>query len=350
MNRDDLRKLAAEMADNGKAEEAVYAPKELDFGRLRREGIPEIEFLDTPYFPEGASVWVFGPTESAKSMFMMWIAARLTRMGIHVVYIQVENPLAIDFDRWERLRPDERFLHYYHLDDFDLARPECARWFHETATATGLAVLDTFSGVWSKGEDNEATIEFDSKIVVPIKSTGTTLATVHHEGHPQQFVSRKGAGAGRGGSAQGQKADVVLDLDATADQYEFVINHGKNRFGSKEQPQRMRVIDTDDGGLDIEAKGLAVADRTMDCADAMVAAIEANPAGTGSTKLRDLMKTGGFGTGTCSEAMEFLKREDPPRVVMAERAMFIADDGKERKGNVWRPAGATPVEITLDEQ
>lgn len=348
MNAEILRKLAAEVTANGKAEVTPYEPTPVDFDRLRAEGIPEIEFLVAPYFPKGASIWVFGPTESAKSMYCMWKAAELTRAGITVVYIQVENPLAVDFDRWERLHPDFRHLRYYHLSDFDLANPACAEWFLSTATAASIAFVDTFSGVWSKGEDNEATIEFDNAIVVPIKAAGTSLVTVHHEGHPQQFVHRKGAGAGRGGSAQGQKADVVLDLDATADQYEFVINHGKNRFGAKEQPIRMRVVDTDDGGLDIEAKGSAVNDRVAECAAAMVAAIEANPDTMSTTKLRQLMGAGQFGTTTQGQAMTVLKNESPRRVTVIEGARYTNDTGKTCTGNLWRLASAVPESPLLE--
>ncbi|MEX1262960.1 MAG: hypothetical protein WEE66_03335 [Actinomycetota bacterium] len=241
----------------------------------------------------------------------------------------------------ERLHPDHKHLRYYHLSDFDLANPACAEWFHAKATAAHIAFLDTFSGVWSKGEDNEAVIEYDRSIVVPIKSTGSALVTVHHEGHAQAFVKRGGASAGRGGSAQGQKADVVLDMDATGDQYEFIINHGKNRFGSKEQPVKMRVVDTEDGDLDIESKGVAVGDRVADCVEAMVAAIEANPETMSSTKLRSMAKAGGFGTPTQTEAMAFLEREDPARVVCRKSVKYTNDDGNKCKGNLLR----TPVQM-----
>jgi hypothetical protein len=316
----------------------------VDFEKVRAEGIPEIEWLDAPYIPRGAHLQIVGPTEASKSMWVQWRCAVLSRMGIRVVYIQGENPFAVEFDRWERLKPDHKFFTLYHLiGELDLANEWQAEWIRRISKDADLVVLDTWTSFWSKGEGNEETIEYENVIVAPIKSHGTTLVTIHHEGHPQQFGQRKGSGAGRGGSAQGQKADVVLDFDATKEPNEFVINHGKAaRFskGKKEPARRYRVIDTEDGGLDVEELGEHVPEGMLECAGKLREVIEAEAENRTMTfrRVQDAGRQLGFGTETVSKAMEFLKAGEDVQVLVG--VPIVNKAGGTSKGNLWLPAGA----------
>jgi hypothetical protein len=52
----------------------------------------EVEYLEKPYIPAGARIWLWGPAESAKSIFAQALAARLTREGRIVAYFDQENP------------------------------------------------------------------------------------------------------------------------------------------------------------------------------------------------------------------------------------------------------------------
>ena len=99
----------------------------LDWDRLKREGLPRVEYLDEPYIPARARVWASGPTEAAKSMWVMHKCAQLSREGRRVVFVSMENPLAEDARRLDMLRPDWRFFTFCHHEEqpevFDLVKP-----------------------------------------------------------------------------------------------------------------------------------------------------------------------------------------------------------------------------------
>jgi KaiC/GvpD/RAD55 family RecA-like ATPase len=309
----------------------------LDFPRLLVDGIPEPDYLDHPYLPRGARVWVFGPAESSKTIYFEWLAAKLTRDGKTVAFVSAENPLGTDIDRIGRLRPDFERLRFYHMPGLDLAD---TNHFVELASAcrdADLLVIDTLSACWSGDEaSNAEVVKLDRDVLTKlVRLTGVTMVVIHHTGHPQAFVSRGGAGAGRGASAMGQKADVVLVFQ-TAGVHEFTIDHSKNRTagGFKEPKAKLRVIDTEDGGLDIARIGKAIDERVAECIDAAVEIVGGSDGTLGTNALKLALKEQGFGASTIDPALAELKSEDPPRVRQVAGELLAAD-GKRRKGKPW---------------
>ena len=252
----------------------------LDFPKLLDEGLPETVWLDSPYIPAAVRVWAVGPAESPKTIYFQWMAARLTRAGRTVVFLSQENPLQTDVDRIARLRPDYSKLRYFHNPGLDLAD---RTHFTELALACAdadLLVIDTLSASWSGEEASNAdVVKLDREVLAQlVRLTGVTTVMIHHTGHPQAFVNRGGVSAGRGASAMGQKADVFLVFNSVG-VHEFTIDHPKNRTpgGHKEPRTRFRIVDTPDGGLDIERVGKSIPERVAEAMDAAVEIVAASP-------------------------------------------------------------------------
>jgi hypothetical protein len=169
---------------------------------------------------------------------------------------------------------------------------------------------------------------------------GASIVVLDHTGHPQPFVRRQGVNAGRGASAKGQKADVVLEFVAKGER-EFMIRAPKMRAGDGRKPPELlyRVVDTDDGGLDIELVGESADVKVRALADAMVDAI--TTAGMLTTnQLREAVKSHG-GTDLQSAAMRLLESEEEARVRVGYEQV---DTGKGRqRAKLWRISGAEGV-------
>jgi hypothetical protein len=308
----------------------------LDLATLLLEDPEPCRYLVEPYLPARRRVWAFGPGESGKSIWAQWVACRLTRDGRTVAYVSQENPLDEDLRRLRRLNPDPAFLRFFHGAGLDLMLPDHVAALREATAGADVVMLDTLTACWSGPEDdNGAIAALDRDVLVPITAAGATALVLDHTGHPQAFVRRRGVNAGRGASSKGQKADVVLEFVAHAD-HEFTIRVGKMRAGNGHNPPDalMRVVDTADGGLDIESVGNAEDVKTVTFAEAMVDAIR--EAGSLTTNaLRERMKPLG-GKDAQSAAMHLLEHEEPRRVTVAWE---VIDTGQGRqRSKVWRPA------------
>jgi AAA domain len=328
----------AEEFDARTAAGRAFQPQPLDIGKLLAEGIEEPKFLSKPDLPAGVSIWAVGASESGKSVWGMAHACTLSRDGIAVVYVSQENPLTVELRRLAKLRPDTERLSFYHDQGFDLAISEHVEALACIAQGASLIVLDTFTACWSGDEnDTAAVVGFDRDCIRPlIRETGAAVLTLDHTGHQQAFVRREGVSAPRGSSAKGQKADYLLQFKAVGPS-EFLITHGKNRLGGeKEPPRQYRVVDDEDD----ETMALVQVETTRDTkvrevADAMVEFILATDGPVTTKAVRDAM-AGYGGTELRSEALAFLEREDPPRVLNGRRQV-VARDGKERPAKAWWP-------------
>lgn len=318
-----------------------------DLATLYTEEPPEPDYLFPPYVVRGARTWVFGETGAAKSIFHQWVAGQLTREGRQVSYFSGENPATVDRGRLMRLRPDVANLRYFHMPPIDLANPPDFLRVAEACGGSDLIVFDTFSALWSGDENsNREIIAFDNKVLVPlVRLTGAGIAVLHTMGHPQAFVSRGVAGAGRGASAMRDKADIILVFKSGDRQHEFVVHHGKNRPGGGvlEPPTRFRIVDTDDDGLDIERVGKHVDERVAECMDAAVRLITDQPDGIGSKQLREALRSARFGTTTIAEAFAEMKGEQPPRVEQVEGTV-VGSNGIRTSGRPWVARGTGGTE------
>ena len=303
-----------------------------DWEALVQDGVPEIEYLFEPYLPRGARVWLWGATGTAKSIWALWAAASLSRQGIPVAYFSEENRTREDLRRLALIRPKPKCFRWFHRSGMDLTDP---RWVNAMLDATEgceLVVFDTWTDLWHGDENSNPDIrDFDADVLKPLQAQGATPITIHHTGHPVMFSNRKGATAGRGASALGQKADVTLEFKAE-DNGAFTIVYGKARIGGERQPDRtFKVVDLEDG-LDIievaGAHGRAVDALTEKMAQAVLTA----PRGyLTSTELRT---AAGGGRDAQGEALTRLEADS--RVVLrVEKVQTI--DGKWRTSKVWRP-------------
>jgi hypothetical protein len=325
-----------EEADKAIAEPEGFELVPLDFDKLLSEGIPEPDILHM-YVVRGTRIWAFGPAESTKTLFFQWLAAKLTREGRTVAFVSAENPLATDLDRMTRLHPDFTRLRYYHMPPLDLADPEHFVELARVCADVDLVVIDTMSAVWSGDEnDNRAIVGLDRNVLAPlVKLTQAAVVLIHHTGHPQAFVNRGGVAAGRGASAMGQKADCVL-VFAAVGPHEFTIDHAKNRTpgGHKEPRVRFKVVDTEDGGLDIQALGRHIDERVAEGMEDAIRLISEFDGGMGRNALKAALCELGYGGSTVNEVFNELRKEDPPRVEQIE-GMVTGADGKHRKGRPW---------------
>jgi hypothetical protein len=210
-----------------------------------------------------------------------------------------------------------------------------------------VLVLDTLSACWSGDEASNAEVAaLDREVFAPlVRLTGATVVVIHHTGHPQAFVNRGGVGAGRGASAMGQKADVVLVFKA-AGPHEFTIEQAKNRTpgGVKAPKARFRVVDTEDGGLDVVPEGTALDPRVAECADAAVEILGTSADRPSTNGLKEALRARSFGGSTIDPALDALRAEDPPRVVQVDGTV-VGADGKRRRGRPWALAdSAAPTE------
>jgi hypothetical protein len=332
----ELLRVADEaLADDPAADGFRLVP--LDFTTLLASGIPEVDYLEFPYVARQTKVWAFGAAESAKTIFFQWLSAKLTRAGGTVVFVSQENPLATDLDRIARLRPDFDRLRYFHMAGLDLADRSHFTELVTNCVGADVVIFDTLSASWSGDEaSNAEVVALDRDVLSPlVRLTHVTPVVIHHTGHPQAFVNRGGVGAGRGASAMGQKADTVLVFQ-TAGQHEFTIHHAKSRSagGYKAPTAKFRIVDTADGGLDIEHVGRAIDPRVAEAMDAAIEIIAASDGTLGTNALTAALKEQGFGGSTIDPALMELRAEDPPRVRQVD-GQVVGRDGKQRKGRPW---------------
>lgn len=326
-------------------QEALEAPSSgdrfqpLDWVTLLREGLPAIEYLRAPYIVAGARHTIVGPAESSKSIWALWLNALLTRDGRTVAYFSQENPRAEDLRRLEKLAPEPGRLVFFHDAGLDLADREHVANLLHMAEAGGWSMItfDSLSACWSGDEnENREIAELDRKVFWPItQRTGAATLVVDHTGHPQQWVSRRGAGAGRGASSKGQKADVVLEFRGGTGPSEFTIVHGKARIGGRRVPDATcRVVDTDDGGLDIVQSKSPEEQDAERLADRAVEVIGAEDGPMTTTRLRAAL---GGGKALQERVLEILRAENGARVVVREELVSTGRGGRQR-ARVWRLA------------
>lgn len=306
----------------------------LDWRALVRDGVPEIEYLDAArYIRRGARTWFWGPTGTSKSIYALWMAARLVERGHRVAYFSEENPLAEDLRRLALLQPGDG-LAFFHRVGMDLTEEGWIAAMLATTESFDVVIFDSWTDLWSGNEsDNREIASFDKQVLKPMQAQGATPIVIHHTGHPQMFTIRKGATAGRGASSLGQKADVTLDFRCEVDGA-FTITDGKPRIGGASQPDRtFRVTDTDDGGIDV-VEVASPKDRAVeDLAEKMVLAIGSAPRGYLTNG--ELRAAVGGRSERQREAMDLLVTDER---VIGTTERVTAADGRARDAKVWRPA------------
>jgi len=316
----------------------------LDWPTLLRDGVPPVEYIAEPYFPKGARIWVWGATGTAKSLYCLWQATRLSREGVRVAYFSEENTIQEDLRRLSKLEPDAEHFRMFHRTGMDLAD---ANWIAAMLVATAgddLVFLDSWTDLWSGDENENRDVQrFDATVLKPLQAQGATPVVIHHTGHRQMFSDRAGATAGRGASALGQKADVVLEFK-DAGEGRFTIVYGKCRIGGIRQPQRCFIVqDTDDGRVDVTPAESPEELAVLQLADKMVGAILTSSEHQLTTNKLRLMVGGRREHQTA--AMALLEVDSRVRCDIAK---VQTADGKRRNAKVWRSADGNPLGERFD--
>jgi hypothetical protein len=300
----------------------------LPWQRLLAEGVPEIEYIEEPYFPKGARIWIWGVTGTSKSLLALMKAAEWSRRGLKVAYFSEENPLAEEIRRVALVHPDPERFRMYHRSGANLADPGWQAALLAVADWADVVILDAWTDLWAGDEnENREVQQFDATVLKPLQERGATPVVIHHEGHPSAFVKRGGATAGRGASSLGQKADVTLQFKADRDGA-FTIVYGKARIGGRRQPDRTFRIEDAQGGLEIVEVASEAAEAVEEMVERAVAAIQAAENGLTMSEIRAVCQAG---RDRQNAALELLKADSRVR------------SGPEKRGRarptVWRPAG-----------
>lgn len=193
------------LVDNGGLDE--FAP--MDWETWEDQ---EIEWLVEPYIPRQGRVLAFGSAGSLKSLWAMWVAARLAREGKRVAYFALEMLPGDIASRMRSLNPPrENFLMFTNLR---LGQPGHTERLMKGLKGFDLIVIDSWSAARAhvRYEGNEEVAALDSETLLPlIKMTGASVVLIDNTGH--DAITNDGkvkADHARGASAKGDKMEVAL--------------------------------------------------------------------------------------------------------------------------------------------
>lgn len=185
-----------------------------EFGMLDWEAYEaeETEWLVEPYLPKGARVLAFGPAASLKSLWAMWVAARLSREGKKVAYFSLEMLPSATASRLRQLRPDPK--NFMCFTSLRLGSPSHTERIIAELKGVDLIVIDSWSAARTHVtyEGNQEVAQLDSETFMPIiNHTGATVLLLDNTGHDAITDDGKvKADHARGASAKGDKMEVTL--------------------------------------------------------------------------------------------------------------------------------------------
>ena len=122
---------------------AEHTLEPLGWQELLVNGVPDIDYLDPPYFVRLARHWIWGATGTAKSIYVMWKTAAWSRDGVNVCYFSEENPLSEELRRLSLVAPDPEFFRIFYRTGMDLTDSHWVRAFLETTKDADVVVLDS---------------------------------------------------------------------------------------------------------------------------------------------------------------------------------------------------------------
>jgi hypothetical protein len=180
----------------------------------------ETDWLVEPYIPKGGRVLAFGPAGSLKSLWAMWVAARLAKDGKKVAYFSLEMLPSDTAKRLKQLAPPpSNFMCF--TKDFKLGSPGHTAKLIAGLRGYDLIVIDSWSAARAHAgrESNEAIAELDSEVFLPLmKTTGAAILAIDNTGHALLTESGKlKPDHARGASAKGDKMEVCLSFDRPFD-------------------------------------------------------------------------------------------------------------------------------------
>jgi len=196
--------------------------------------VPETNWLYEPYIPRQGRVLAFGPAGSLKSLWAMWVGAKLAEEGKRVAYFSLEMLPSQTAQRLRQLKPPrENFQVFTNLK---LGSPAHTSTLIAGLKGVDLIVIDSWSSARAhKGrESNEDIAELDNDVLLPIINlTGAAVLIIDNTGHA--VFTDKGKfkqDHARGASAKGDKMEVTLWFDRPyeADNYQTKLTVKKMRL------------------------------------------------------------------------------------------------------------------------
>ena len=192
------------------------------------------QWILEPYVPRGGRVLAFGAAGSLKSLWAMWVGARVAEEGGRVAYFSLEMQPSMTAQRLKRLAPPkDRFLCF--TKDFRLGSPSHTEKLVRGLKDFDLIVVDSWTAARAGMRDSaEQIAELDVQFFLPIiKLTGAAVIIIDNTGH--SMVTDKGVvkmDHARGSSAKGDKMDVTIlfDRPLEEDNYLTRLTVKKMRF------------------------------------------------------------------------------------------------------------------------
>lgn len=254
-----MSRLAPPLREPTDGDGGAFRLEPVDWGELKRAGVPALGWLREPFLPARKRIWGVGPAESGKSLWAAALASALTLEGRRIVYVSQENGLEEEARRFLRLHADYALLELYVDQGLDLALAEHRAELLDVAAGAQLVVLDTLSAVWLGDEDSNTELAaFDRDVLKPIVALDASVLVLDHTGNPPpgRKGRRMGVTAPRGASSKGQKTDFLLEFE-TVDAGSFRVVRGKARGTHGPTPVVYRAVDNDDGTLELVAESEA---------------------------------------------------------------------------------------------
>ena len=178
---------------------------------------PEVQWLMEPYFPTHGRVLVFGKAGSLKSLWVMWVAAKLSRQGKKVAYFSLEMRPEQTVERLKKLRPPKQFFKVYL--NYKMGDKDYLRRTIEALRGFDMIIIDSWNAAYrftKGGTHDDQVAELDSEFFQPIiDGTGATLVLIDNTGHDivVGFGNKIASQHARGSSAKGDKMDVTIFLN-----------------------------------------------------------------------------------------------------------------------------------------
>lgn len=175
---------------------------------------PATEWLLRPHLPAGRRVLAYGAAGSLKSLWAMWVAARLSREGRKVAYFSLEMPRSDVVQRLRSLSPDPRNFHLF--EHLELGSEGHGRVLRKQFQGYALIVVDSWSAAWKGRESVDGIAALDNEWMLPlIEETGATILILDNTGH--SFIADSGKAVkmdhARGSSAKQDKTDIAIWFD-----------------------------------------------------------------------------------------------------------------------------------------
>jgi len=179
--------------------------------------VEDTEWLYKPYIPRGGRTLVFGEAGSLKSLWAMWVAAKLAKDGGRVAYFSLEMLPSQAVGRLRRFAPpQENFLL---LSNLKLGSPTHLALITKALKGYDLIVVDSWNSSYqfsrNGGTSDDQVAALDREFFLPmVEETGATLMILDNTGHASMTkdgpVKQEHA---RGSSAKGDKMDTTIWLD-----------------------------------------------------------------------------------------------------------------------------------------